>query len=200
MDWGYYPWDNSGKSPSTLSFKGIKEISEDVIIKIDGYPGYYPEGRENHRPYGKQGSVKKVQYFKDPDGERSGLIIYQNLMTLPGMSGSTVRVMREKDITDGNINNYRKVIGKSNHILTNADTGHQDGKKVIAEITAIHVAFSETFKGNIACLLTPEKLKWIWTITGVQIEQAPDEFYDENWPHKYRKEPRGSGCNVCSIF
>ena len=212
VDWGSYSWDNGGKSPSTLSFKGIKEISEDVIIKIDGYPGYYPEGRENHRPYGKQGSVKKVQYFKDSDGERSGLIIYQNLMTLPGMSGSTVRVMREsgecntdrgskgKNIPANTTSNYRKVIGKSNCILTNVDTGHQDGRKVIAEITAIHVAFSETFRGNIACLLTPEKLKWIWTITGVQIELAPDEFYDENWPAKYRKEPRSGGCNICSIF
>ena len=53
IDWGNYPWDNNGKSPSTLSFQGIKEISEDVVIKIDGYPGYYPEGRENHRPFGK---------------------------------------------------------------------------------------------------------------------------------------------------
>ena len=102
-------------------------------------------------------------------------------MTLPGMSGSTVRVMRERDaqISGSNVPasqtsidqcNYRKVVGKSNCILSNADTGHRDGKRVIAEVTAIHVAFSETFKGNIACLLTPEKLKWIWLNTGVQIE------------------------------
>ena len=117
INWDY-SWSNSGKSPSTLSYQGIQGVSEDVIIKIDGYPGYYPEGRENHSPYGKQGTIKKVQYFKDYDGERSGLIIYQNLMTLPGMSGSTVRVMH-----DG-ADNYRKVYGKSNHILTNADTGH----------------------------------------------------------------------------
>ena len=88
-------------------------------------------------------------------------------MTLPGMSGSTVRVMREREKTQDGATNYKKVIGKSNQILNNNDTGHKDGQRVIAEITAIHVAFSETFKGNIACLLTPEKLKWIWLKTGV---------------------------------
>lgn len=95
-------------------------------------------------------------------------------MTLPGMSGSTVRVMREQDSDI-----YRKVIGKSNHILNNSDIGHYDGRRVIAEVTAIHVAFSETFKGNIACLLTPEKLKWIWKLTGVHIAEAPDFFYED---------------------
>lgn len=48
-----YEWDNNGKSPSTLSFKGINEITQDTIIKIDGYPGYYPDSQENHAPYGK---------------------------------------------------------------------------------------------------------------------------------------------------
>lgn len=114
-------------------------------------------------------------------------------MTLPGMSGSTVRVMRDGE-------KYRKVIGKSNHILTNQDIGHKDGRKVQAEVTAIHVAFSETFKGNIACLLTPEKLKWIWGITGAPIEEAPEEFYDENWPPKYVRQKESDDCNICSIF